>query len=146
MLKCLEVKGHHVWNLLSGDRGETAPCWNSSQDLGGICCPDSQVQKDFLWIQSSQKQNLESHTGGWSQPDANGSWENYSKGMGAGAGWKGGLCAISRSATWWRLSIVRLQRVSAPTARWWGTVLVGKDTGTTPSEDPPTSATCVTEK
>ena len=32
--------------------------------------------------------------------------------------------------------------VSVPTARWWGTVLVRKDTGMTPSEDPHLNYLC----
>lgn len=94
MLKCLEVKGYHVWNLLSGDRGEIAPCWNSSQDPGGICCPDSQVQKDFLWVQSSQKQNVESHTCG-AEPAWCGQFHKLFLGKGGGRGWARGGNEVS---------------------------------------------------
>lgn len=36
-------------------------------DPGGICCPDSQVQRDCWWVHSPQWQNLESHTC-WAEP------------------------------------------------------------------------------
>ena len=136
MLKCLEVKGHHVWNLLSGDR-EITPCWNSSQDPGGICCPDSQVQKDFLWVQSSQKKNLESHTCGaepaWCEQEFRKLFLRTGGGGGVEMRSLSNLKVCHLVAAFYSASSSK--GVSAPTARWWGTVLVRKDTGT-PSEDP----------
>lgn len=56
-----------IYSQVPGDRRESATCWNRSQDPGGICCPDLQVHRDFLWVHSSQWQNLESHTC-WAEP------------------------------------------------------------------------------
>lgn len=58
MLKSLGVRGHDACNLLWRQRQEKvrAAGWKSSQGPRGICCPDSQSQRDSLWGQSPQWQ------------------------------------------------------------------------------------------
>lgn len=110
-----------TYSQVPGDRRESATCWNRSQDPGGICCPDLQVHRDFSWVHSSQWQNLESHTcwaePAWREQELSFELPPFSRPNTVLKEWGGkkkrGLCAISRSATWWRLSIAHLlHRVS----------------------------------
>ena len=62
-----------IYSQVPGDRGESTTFRKRSQDPGGICCPESQVRRDFWRVHSLQSRTWNLMLVGQGQPGMNSS-------------------------------------------------------------------------